>query len=317
MNNSQPPQNRSVLNKIFLSPNEPRLRAGWRLLLQTIFLLFLGGCLSVLLVIFLLIVRSPLRITPAGITPEVMLLGVIAEVFAVTFSVFLARRFLDKRSIESLGLKLNTWTLIDILAGILITLLQMGLIYLIMSWLGWTTFQGFAWQFDPIGLILKNTLLFFVIFILVGWSEELLCRGYQLQTIASGTNLFWGVLLSSAIFGVLHIFNPGANWASTLGIFLAGLFFAYAYIRTRQLWLPIGMHLGWNFFEGVVFGFPVSGLDIYPLMRIRVQGPELWTGGVFGPEAGLIVIPALLVGVLLVHLYSRVRKGQNEPGLES
>jgi hypothetical protein len=57
----------------------------------------------------------------------------------------------------------------------------------------------------------------------------------------------------------------------------------------------------------VGFGFPVSGLDIYPLMRIQVHGPELWTGGIFGPEAGLIVIPALLLGVLLVYLYSRKR----------
>jgi membrane protease YdiL (CAAX protease family) len=308
MDNLQSPKKRSALEDIFLSPDEPRLRAGWRLLLQTILLFFLGGCLSICLGIVLLIADPSLLEKLANLPPEYFLLGVVAEAIAVTVSVFLARRFLDKRSIESLGLKLDKWTVFDLLAGIGITLLQMGLMYLIMSGLGWITFQGFAWQFDPIGPVLKNTLLFFVIFILVGWTEELLCRGYQLQTIASGTNLFWGVLLSSAIFGILHIFNPGANWASTLGIFLAGLFFAYAYVRTRRLWLPIGMHLGWNFFEGVVFGFPVSGLDIYPLMRIRVQGPELWTGGVFGPEAGLIVIPALIVGAFLVYLYSRGRK---------
>jgi membrane protease YdiL (CAAX protease family) len=234
---------------------------------------------------------------------------------AVTVSVFLARRFLDKRSIESLGLKLSSGTITDLLVGILITLLQMGLIYLVMSALGWITFEGFAWQFDPIGLVLKNTLLFFAIFVFVAWNEELLSRGYHLQTIASGLNLFWGVILSSAIFGLLHLGNPSANWASTLGIFLAGLFFAYAYIRTRQLWLPMGMHLGWNFFEGVVFGFPVSGLDIYPLTRIQVTGPELWTGGAFGPEAGLIVIPALIVGAILIYVYTLNRKNDS-PGLD-
>jgi len=317
MDNPQLPKTRSSLENIFLSPDEARLRAGWRLLLQTILMVFIGGCLSIFLGGILLFLNPSLLSSPGNTPPLLMLVSLIAEAFAVTVSVFLARRFLDKRSIESLGLKLNTWTLIDLLAGIGITLLQMGLIYLLMSGLGWITFQGFAWQFDPLILVLTNTLLFFLIFILVGWSEELLCRGYQLQTIASGTNLFWGVLLSSAIFGVLHIFNPGANFASTLGIFLAGLFFAYAYVRTRQLWLPIGMHLGWNFFEGAVFGFPVSGLDIYPVMRIQVHGPELWTGCPFGPEAGLIVLPALLVGVLLVYLYSCVRKGEPEPGLES
>jgi len=307
MDHPQLPKNRSTFENIFLSPDVPRLRAAWRLLLQSVLLLFLGGCLSMCLGLVLLIADPSLLDKLESLPPEYFLLGVIAEAIAVTVSVFLARRFLDKRSIESLGLKLDRWTVFDLLAGIGITFLQMGLIYLIMSGLGWVTFQGFAWQFDPLTLVLKNTLLFFVIFILVGWTEELLCRGYQLQTIASGTNLFWGVLLSSAIFGILHIFNPGANWASTLGIFLAGLFFAYAYVRTHQLWLPIGMHLGWNFFEGVGFGFPVSGLDIYPLMRIKVHGPELWTGGIFGPEAGLIVIPALIVGAFLVYLYSRGR----------
>jgi uncharacterized protein len=307
MDNHQFPNNRSALENLFLSPNERRLRAGWRLLLQTILLLFLGGCLSICLGLVLLVADPSLLGKLASLPPEYLLLGEVAEAFAVTVSVFLARRFLDKRSIESLGLKLNIQTLYDILAGIGITLLQMGLIYLLMSWMGWIKFEGFAWQFDPVSLVLRNTLLFFVIFLLVGWTEELLCRGYQLQTIASGTNLLWGVLLSSAIFGILHIFNPGAKWASTLGIFLAGLFFAYAYVRTRQLWVPIGMHLGWNFFEGVVFGFPVSGLDIYPLMRIQVHGLELWTGGEFGPEAGLIVLPALALGILLINLYTRKR----------
>jgi membrane protease YdiL (CAAX protease family) len=208
---------------------------------------------------------------------------------------------------ESLGLKLSIWTLFDILTGIVITFLQMGLIYFVMSQLGWITFQGFAWNFDPIALVIKNTLIFFAMFVFVGWTEELLSRGYHLQTIASGTNTFWGVMISSAVFGFLHFRNPSATWVSTFGIFLAGLFFAFGYLRTKQLWLPMGMHFGWNFFEGVVFGLPVSGLDIYALTRIEVHGPELWTGAGFGPEAGLIVVPALLLGAVLIYFYTLKR----------
>ena len=300
-----PPTTNSFPANIFVSPDKSRLRAGWRFLLQGAFLLFIGVCLSILLLTVLIVLDPSLLTTISNLTPEYMLLGVIAETFAVTLSIFLARRFLDKRSIESLGLKISIQTLYDILTGIGITLLQMGLIYLLMSWLGWIKFEGFAWEFDPLGLVIKNTLLFFVIFVFVGWNEELLSRGYHLQTIASGLNLFWGVIISSGIFGLLHLANPGANWNSTLGIFLAGIFFAYGYIRTKQLWLPMGMHLGWNFFEGVVFGFPVSGLDIYPLTRIQVQGPELWTGGAFGPEAGLIVLPSLLLGAVLIYFYTK------------
>ena len=100
----------------------------------------------------------------------------------------------------------------------------------------------------------------------------------------------------------------GGLVAGAAGIFFAGLFLAYGYLRTGQLWLSIGLHIGWNFFEGVIFGFPVSGLDIYRLIRHQIQGPEIWTGGAFGPEAGLIVLPALAVGSVLIYFYTRDRR---------
>ena len=295
------------MNQIFLSPDESRLRAGWRLLIQTVALLSLGVCLSIPIVILLFFLVPSLIFSTDQLTPEVILLSAIAETFAITLSIFLARRFLDKQSIESLGLKLGNQALFDVLAGIGITFVQMGFIYVLMLSLGWLTFQDFAWEFDSIKVVITSTLTFFVIFILVGWNEELLSRGYHLQTIASGFNLFWGVVISSIIFGWLHLGNPDANWIAVAGIFFAGIFLAYGYIRTKQLWLPIGLHIGWNFFEGVVFGFPVSGLDIYALTRIEVTGPELWTGGAFGPEAGLIVLPSLIVGAWLIYWFTRNR----------
>jgi membrane protease YdiL (CAAX protease family) len=304
MSEIQPNRARPLLDQIFFSPDEPRLRAGWRLALHSLLLILLGACLSVPLFITLFFFDPALLASYPNIQPVYLLLAIVVETIVVTASVFLARRYLDKRSIESLGLKLNLQSLFDFLVGIAITLLQMGLIYVLMTQLGWITFEGFAWEVDPVGIVIKNTLLFFLTFILVGWTEELLSRGYHLQTIASGTNLLWGVILSSAVFSFLHLGNAGANWASVTGIFFAGIFFAYAYVCTKQLWLPIGMHIGWNFFEGVVFGFPVSGLNIYPLTRITVQGPEIWTGGVFGPEAGLMVLPALLLGSFLIYLYT-------------
>src|SRR5262245_17587726 len=101
MDNHQSPKNRSALENIFLSPDEPRLRAGWRLLLQSILLFLLGGCLSICLGLVLLIADPSLLDKVADLPPEYFLLGVVAEAIAVTTSVFLARRFLDKRSIES------------------------------------------------------------------------------------------------------------------------------------------------------------------------------------------------------------------------
>jgi membrane protease YdiL (CAAX protease family) len=193
----------------------------------------------------------------------------------------------------------------DILSGIGISFVMMGLIFFLERYLGWLTLDTFAWTIEPVQNVIAQVLLFFIIFIVVAWNEELMSRGYHLQTIASGINLRWGFIISSAIFGGLHLANPHATWISTAGIFFAGLFLGFAYIRTKQLWLSIGLHIGWNFFEGVIFGFPVSGLDIYHLTHIHVIGPEFWTGGAFGPEAGVILIPAIILGVFLVYLYTR------------
>jgi hypothetical protein len=295
------------VKRIFLSPSEPRLRAGWRLLIQTILLLVLMLCIGIItLVSYSFLGGKEL----SGFL--YLLVSEIIEVFSITLSVFLARRFLDKRSFASLGFKLKWRALVDILAGIAITFVMMGVIYIIMLSSGWIEFEGFAWQSEPPAAVVRNVLFIFLAFVLVGWNEELLSRGYHLQNVADGLNLTWGVILSSAVFGILHLANPNATWVSAVGIFLAGLFLVFAYLRTKQLWLSIGLHIGWNFFEGAVFGFPVSGMEFYRLIRQTVSGPELWTGGAFGPEAGLVILPALVLGMVLITIYSRIKEEHPE-----
>jgi len=306
MTEMEPIPKRTFLQNIFLSSDEPRLRAGWRLAIHTIGYNLLLICIAIPFSIPILFM---------GISPENLLLNQVIALFAITPSVFLARHFLDKRSLTSLGLKFDLQVLFDILAGIVITFLMMGLIFLIEWAFGWLSFDGFAWQTDAISSVILNTLLYLGVFVMVGWNEELLYRGYRLQNLADGLNPVWGVLLSSLWFGIAHLGNPNteAKFFVAGGILLAGVFLAYGYITTKQLWLPIGLHIGWNFFEGVGFGFPVSGLDIYHLMHITINGPDLWTGGGFGPEAGLVLIPGLLFGALLIFVYTRfIRKPSSD-----
>ena len=283
---------RPFFQTIFISPDEPRLRAGWRIFLQILLIVVISIALQILL-----------RFIPISFGGGT-LFGQLSNLVVMTGSIYIARRWLDKRSFTSLGLKLDKKMWIDLLTGIGITFLQMGFIYIVMYALGWITFEGFAWEFESASSVTSGLVGMLVVFILVGWNEELLSRGYQLQNLADGISLTWGVIISSAVFGILHLGNPNATWLSAAGIFLAGIYLAYGYIRTKQLWLPIGLHIGWNFFEGVGFGFPVSGMDFFRLTRITVDGPELWTGGAFGPEAGLIVVPALALGMVLIYLYT-------------
>lgn len=284
---------RPFFQTVFISPDEARLRAGWRIFFHILLMIPIGFLSDAALTVLFPFWRGG------------MLQAQLVNLAVMTGSVFIARRWLDKRSFESLGLKLSPQLWKDLFAGIAITFVQMGFIYIVMSALGWIRFEGFAWQFESASAVTLGLVGMLAAFILVGWNEELLSRGYQLQNLADGTNLFWGVVISSAVFGILHLGNPNATWISAVGIFFAGIFLAYGYLRTKQLWLPIGLHIGWNFFEGVGFGFPVSGMDMFTLTRITVTGPELWTGGAFGPEAGLIVLPALALGVALIYAYTK------------
>jgi uncharacterized protein len=286
-----------VLTRIFISQSEPRLRAGWRILIQ-IFLLILVSILVGLLARWLLqYTRLP---------PSMLLLVLeMASFAAITISVFIARRFLDRRSFTSLGLEANGRVWRDLLAGFLIAAIMMCLIYIIERLAGWLSLDGVAWQGTSTLEIILSLATMLLVFIVTGWQEELYFRGYLLQNLSDGLNPGWGVIVSSLVFGLAHLGNQNATLIGALGVTLAGLLMAYAYWRTHQLWLPIGIHIGWNFFEGPLLGFPVSGIGTFQLLRNQIAGPALFTGGSFGPEAGLVLLPALILGTVLVYLYTR------------
>ncbi len=304
---TQASSSRSCLGYVFLSAAERRLRAGWRLLIQAGLQIALTAGLALAGFVFLLLRGTLNSSLSQANSPSALAIGEVVELVTVTGSVFVARRFLDRRSFVSLGLRLQRVALIDLAVGIGITFGMMGLIFAAEWALGWLRLSALAWGTETAASLALNVVAWLLIFIVVGWNEELMSRGYHLQTIASGMGIPWGLLISSAIFGMLHLANPNATWLSAVGIFFAGLLLGFGYLRTGQLWLSIGMHIGWNFFEGVVFGFPVSGLETYQLLRTTVQGPTVWTGGAFGPEAGLIVLPAILAAALLVYVYTARR----------
>ncbi len=298
MSEIQPTPKRNFIAQIFLSSDEPRLRAGWRLFLQTLLMVIIAVILQSVLGLFF---------TPGKNGNLDLFISQVVELVTLQARYILHADFWTSVHLSAWGYRSTSRHSIDVLIGIAITFVMMGLIYVAEVAAGWLTFESFAWQNDSVPTVMTGVLTFLAVFIFVGWNEELLSRGYHLQTLASGLNVFWGVVISSSLFGLAHLGNPNATWVSAAGIFFAGVFLAYGFLRTGQLWLSIGLHIGWNFFEGVVFGFPVSGLDIYRLIRHQIQGPEIWTGGAFGPEAGLIVLPALGIGAVLIYLYTRDR----------
>lgn len=254
-------------------------------------------------------------------TPMLMTLSTLALLAAFPISVWLAGRFLDRRPFVDFGFHIDRDWWIDLGFGLLLGAALMLMIFLIELAAGWVTVSGTFATRDPDVAFTLAILPPLLTFLAVGFYEELFSRGYQLRNISEGLNweaigpggaIAIATLISSAIFGVLHVGNPNASLISTLYLCGAGIQLALGFLLTGELAIPIGLHVTWNFFQGNVFGFPVSGGDYGSATFIAIEqgGPDVWTGGAFGPEAGLVGLLAMVVGALLIVLWVRRRYGR-------
>lgn len=225
----------------------------------------------------------------------------VVKLICYTISVFMAVKVLDSSEIADLGLKLNRRAFHDFLAGLTIVLIVLSMHFLLSLGAGWIVIQDFVWKRMSIAGILGNILITFVIFCFLGWSEELLSRGFHLRVMSKGLNLPLGVILSSLYFSYMHRESPGANFDYFLFIFLAGLMLSYAFLRTGQLWLAMGLHAGWDFF-GIVFfwGGGIYRLKIFSLMDITY---------VNYPTQRFVIDLFLLAAItILIYLYTKNHK---------
>lgn len=146
--------------------------------------------------------------------------------------------------------------------------------------------------------------------VLTGVGEELVFRGVVFRILEEMFGTLTALVLSAAFFGLAHLGNPGATLTSGAAIMLeAGLLLAAFYLFTRTLWLAMGVHFGWNFAEGGVFGGEVSGQKFHGILHTTLTGPDLWSGGKFGAE-GSVVAVAVCTTVALVFLVLAIRRGE-------
>ncbi len=137
--------------------------------------------------------------------------------------------------------------------------------------------------------------------------EEVLFRGYLFQRLLDGAGSVVAAAVFSALFAAAHLGNPSTTVLSTANTFLAGLLLSVAYLKTRALWMPIGLHWAWNFTMGPIFSLPVSGLSLQPtLLRVDLVGAKWLTGGAYGPEGGVALTAACLAATLWLGRTRRV-----------
>ncbi len=312
----------------FFERGTGRFRALWRLVFQYWIYKVAVPLFANLLLVAWLLLRPGAGGASGGLdasvlagSPVLPLIGSVAGLVGAVLSVWLAVRFLDRRPFRDLGFRLDRGWWLDLTFGMALGALLMTIIFLVESGLGWISVAG-AFETTGTGAPFALSILLPVAaFVCVGFSEETVSRGYQLSNAAEGLNhpalgprgavlVAWA--LSSIFFGALHAGNPNATPLSTFNIILAGLMLGFGYVLSGQLAIPIGLHLTWNLFQNAVYGLPVSGFGTFGASFFSTEqaGPDLWTGGSFGPEGGLLAPAAMLLGVLLTALWVRLRTGK-------
>lgn len=173
----------------------------------------------------------------------------------------------------------------DVLLGILVGVCFFGVIVIVMYALGYYRIATVKFDFTRLAFA-------FAFYIFVAVSEEIIFRGVLFKMIDRRWNALAAYLVSAVVFGAAHIMQPnGTLWTSFAIAIEAGIMLGAAYKFSGTLWLPIGIHLAWNFTEGSIFGFAVSGSNSFStLISPILQGPKILTGGDFGPEGSMITV---------------------------
>jgi uncharacterized protein len=226
------------------------------------------------------------------------------------------RAFVDREPLRTLGLESVPAWAYELFSGFAVAACLVTVIFIAGSSFGWLTFRGhFA------GGMLNATFAAVFAFLLVSnaavaFSEELMFRGYVFFNTKSGWGVPVAVGVSSILFSLGHIFNPGFTWLVAVNLALAGVLLAYATRATGNIWWAAGFHTAWNFFQGSIFGFSVSGTSAASISMFitKVTAPAWVMGGGFGPEGGLVATAAFLAGIGLVWVVGRGRKGIEDAG---
>jgi uncharacterized protein len=288
------PSRKTGLRTWFFAPNG--LRAGWRLLLFFGIVAALNASLR-LIVSAILHRPSP---TQFQFTAKSLILAEASSFLLILLASWIMAK-IEGRKIADYGLPARKAFGLKFWQGLGIGFGAVSFLLIVLRMLR-------VFQFDGMGVhgwdILKYAALWGIAFLMVGFNEEFTFRGYTLFTLSTGIGFWPSAVLLSSLFAFAHYFNPNETWAGLIQVFWWGMMACIALRRTGNLWLPIGLHAGWDWAETCFYGVADSG-QVAPghLLNTTFSGPKWLTGGVAGPEGSWLCI-AMLMGICVLFAAS-------------
>lgn len=302
------------MGKIFINKNR-QVRSGWKIA-STFSSFYIGvNVLAFILAIIWVVILITTKTVAAseiqsymknatGLDSGFGMVLSILQCVGMIFFVVLFWKVYDKRPIRDMGLINIKKGYVDLLKGLAYGAISLIIVFAILYFSGNIILVN-TFSKPHIGSFLLTGI---ILFIFVGINEEMFARGYCMTVLKQTGNQWVVIIVSSIIFALMHSLNPAMSWLSYLNLFLFGVFTAFMFIKSKSLWLSIGYHITWNYFEGNIFGFQVSGQETQAVYSLRAVGNSIITGGKFGPEGGLIVTFILIIGMIYIW---KIYKPQN------
>ena len=269
------------------------LRSGWAIL-------------SVVIIILVAQVATGLLVGDGGNDETfgmILLITLMYGLVAIGGGIVLFK-LIYKRRVREIGL-IREGCIWDLLNGVVAGSISMSLVFISLHLAGQV----------KTSINIDNTIIIlianFISLCVFAFSEELLTRGFMMTALKTTRNKWIIFCGSSLLFSLLHLLNSGVTLISTINTFLAGLLFAYMFIKSGKLWLPSGYHIAWNFLQGDVFGMNVSGSEQFSVFNTTMGTNSLLTGGSYGPEGGILVTIVLFAGALYVRLAVKTPKSKH------
>ena len=230
---------------------------------------------------------------------EMVVMGIFTNFIPFIFLTYLFARFIDRQSFESLGFKCKGFGY-DFMHGSFlgIMLIFIGIVLMMLS--GGTEFT------NQIHLNFSYLLIGAFGFFLFAWIEEIIFRGYILKNLLA-YNKYVALIISSLLFAVVHLGNASMGILPIINLFIAGILLGYYYIYKQNLWFPTGLHFTWNYFQGHIFGYEISGhpVDSIFTQTINEAYPNYVTGGNFGFEGSLFCTAIMLLAIVYIDVCYR------------
>ena len=226
---------------------------------------------------------------------KMMLLMMVCQLIGTIFTVGLFQKFISREDFVSIGLNFVGFK-IDFYKGLLAGAVLICSGFILLTVLNLTLIDLTYFSF-------YDQIFYFILFTIVSLNEEIAIRGYILHNLSSSFNKYVALIISSLVFMIMHLGNPNIGILPLVNLFLAGIFLGIYTIHKNNLWFPIGAHLTWNYLQGPIFGFEVSGNKINSLFEQKPNGHELLTGGNFGFEGSIILTLFLMISIVYMDGY--------------